>query len=174
MIMKKTTLIFGFSLLAAAGVIAQHKKKMDANAPMFRDVKLGIAYQYYLLLKDDLIGSWPERAKTTARGLQESLAFVAGSEKAIEDAAEVEASANLIDQRKAFSFLSVEMATLVKGGKVSRGILYLEYCPVANNNAGAYWLSNEKEIKNPYFGYRMLKSNDKLLLGCGVVKEMIQ
>ncbi|MBA4058359.1 MAG: hypothetical protein C0490_26815, partial [Marivirga sp.] len=51
-------------------------------------------------------------------------------------------------------------------GKLSMGILYLEYCPMANNNEGAYWLSNEKEIKNPYFGDKMLK--------CGSVKETIQ
>ena len=58
------------------------------------------------------------------------------------------------------------MATLVKGGKLSAGALYLEYCPMANNNEGAYWLSNEKQIKNPYFGDMMLK--------CGSVKETIQ
>jgi hypothetical protein len=58
------------------------------------------------------------------------------------------------------------MAKLVKGGKLSSGSLYLEYCPMANENTGAFWLSNEKEIKNPYFGSMMLK--------CGSVKETIQ
>jgi hypothetical protein len=58
------------------------------------------------------------------------------------------------------------MATLVKGGQLSAGALYLEYCPMANGNEGAYWLSNEKQIKNPYFGDKMLK--------CGSVKETIQ
>jgi len=57
------------------------------------------------------------------------------------------------------------MTTIVKGGQLEKGMLYLEYCPMANNNTGAYWLSNEKEIKNPYFGDKMLK--------CGSVKEMI-
>jgi hypothetical protein len=37
---------------------------------------------------------------------------------------------------------------------------------MANENTGAFWLSNEKEIKNPYFGSMMLK--------CGSVKETIQ
>ena len=57
------------------------------------------------------------------------------------------------------------MATLVKGADISMGELYLEYCPMANGNTGGYWLSNEKEIRNPYFGDKMLK--------CGSVKETI-
>jgi len=34
--------------------------------------------------------------------------------------------------------------------------LYLEYCSMANDNFGAYWLSFDKEIKNPYYGEQML------------------
>ena len=172
MTMKKTKLTFVFSLFAAVGLIAQHNQKMDANVPVFKDAKVGIAYEYYLHLKDALVGSRPEGTKSTAGELQKALALVADGKKAIDEAAKVAASANLVDQRKAFSILSNEMATLVKGGKLSMGILYLEYCPMANNYAGAYWLSNEKEIKNPYFGYKMLKSGDNMLK-CGRVKGMI-
>jgi hypothetical protein len=46
------------------------------------------------------------------------------------------------------------------------GSVYVAYCPMANNNEGANWLSNDKEIKNPYFGDKMLR--------CGSVKETIQ
>jgi len=41
--------------------------------------------------------------------------------------------------------------------------LYRQYCPMAFQNKGAYWLSSEKKIMNPYFGDKMLH--------CGVVKE---
>jgi hypothetical protein len=58
------------------------------------------------------------------------------------------------------------MKSLVKASKLSMGSIYVEYCPMANDNEGAYWLSNEKQIKNPYFGDAMLK--------CGSVKETIQ
>jgi hypothetical protein len=58
------------------------------------------------------------------------------------------------------------MTTLIKSSKLSAGALYLEYCPMANNNEGAFWLSNEKQIKNPYFG--------DMMLTCGSVKETIQ
>lgn len=65
-------------------------------------------------------------------------------------------------------------AFLVLGKKLSEAIttlgvetekkqpLYLEFCPMAHNNEGGYWLSYDKEIKNPYFG--------KAMLTCGEVK----
>jgi hypothetical protein len=37
---------------------------------------------------------------------------------------------------------------------------------MANGDNGAYWLSNEAKIRNPYFGDAMLK--------CGVVKDSIK
>ncbi len=44
--------------------------------------------------------------------------------------------------------------------------LYRQYCPMAFENEGAYWLSAQKEIRNPYFGDKMLK--------CGKVTETIE
>jgi len=44
--------------------------------------------------------------------------------------------------------------------------LYLEYCPMAFNDQGAFWISAEKEIRNPYFGDKMLK--------CGEVKRELK
>jgi hypothetical protein len=43
--------------------------------------------------------------------------------------------------------------------------LYKDFCPMANNNKGAFWFSEVKEIKNPYFGSKMMK--------CGSIKEQI-
>lgn len=43
---------------------------------------------------------------------------------------------------------------------------YYQYCPMAFNNKGGYWLSEIKEIKNPYFGETMLK--------CGETRETIK
>ena len=43
---------------------------------------------------------------------------------------------------------------------------YFQYCPMANNDKGAYWLSNTKDILNPYFGDAMLR--------CGETKETIK
>ncbi len=43
--------------------------------------------------------------------------------------------------------------------------VYYQYCPMAFNNKGAYWLSNQREILNPYFGNKMLK--------CGEVADSV-
>jgi hypothetical protein len=51
-------------------------------------------------------------------------------------------------------------------GAVSSGAVYKAYCPMANNNQGATWLSDSKEIRNPYFGDKMLK--------CGSLKEELK
>lgn len=117
-------------------------------------------------MKDALVASKTEDAKKGATELQTALKAVSGSGKALEATTKLVNALSLAEQRKVFSALSNEMAALVKSSKLSMGTLYLEYCPMANNNEGAYWLSNEKEIKNPYFGDKMLK--------CGSVKETIQ
>jgi Cu(I)/Ag(I) efflux system membrane fusion protein len=44
--------------------------------------------------------------------------------------------------------------------------LYIQYCPMADRNNGARWLSDSKIVKNPYFGESMLK--------CGEVKGPIK
>jgi len=44
--------------------------------------------------------------------------------------------------------------------------IYREYCPMAYNEKGATWLSDDPEIKNPYFGKKMLE--------CGEVTDSLK
>ncbi len=44
--------------------------------------------------------------------------------------------------------------------------LYSQFCPMADNNKGGFWLSLEEEIQNPYFGDAMLT--------CGSVEQIIE
>lgn len=67
-------------------------------------------------------------------------------------------------QREHFEALSTDMTDLVALLGTDK-VIYQDYCPMANNNKGANWLSEVKEIKNPYFGSKMLK--------CGSVKKQI-
>jgi hypothetical protein len=41
--------------------------------------------------------------------------------------------------------------------------LYQDYCPMADDGKGAIWISEIKEIKNPYQGSKMLT--------CGSIKK---
>jgi hypothetical protein len=168
----KTKMIVFSLLVMSWTMLAQHDNHAASNADQaakasakFKDAKLGSTYELYLKLKDALVASNADEAKTIATDLQKSLKEMKAPKATMEAAEQVLKAANLKEQRLKFSALSNEMATLVKGGKLATGELYLEYCPMANNNTGAYWLSNEKEIKNPYFGSMMLK--------CGSVKETI-
>ena len=72
---------------------------------------------------------------------------------------------NIAHQREHFDLLSKDMIDLVKATGTSKA-LYKDFCPMYNNKKGASWLSEIKEIKNPYFG--------KEMSGCGEVKEEIK
>ncbi len=58
------------------------------------------------------------------------------------------------DKRLNFVFLSTVMVKSVKALGYNKP-LYVDYCPMANKNKGAYWLSQIKEIQNPYLGQKM-------------------
>ena len=70
----------------------------------------------------------------------------------------------LEEVREAFRNLSQNVISLEKQfGHVSKVTYYLLFCPMAFANKGAYWLQENKETRNPFFGRSMLK--------CGEVKE---
>lgn len=73
---------------------------------------------------------------------------------------------NIAHQREHFEMLSKDMADLVKNFGNGGQTLYKDFCPMANNGKGAIWLSEVKEIKNPYQGSKMLT--------CGSVKETLK
>ena len=72
---------------------------------------------------------------------------------------------NIEHQREHFDMLSQDMIALVKTTGTSN-TLYKDFCPMYNDKKGASWLSETKEIKNPYYGKEMPK--------CGEVKEEIK
>ena len=72
---------------------------------------------------------------------------------------------NIKHQREHFDMLSKDMYDLVKKFGAGEKI-YVDFCPMYNDNKGATWLSETKEIKNPYLGNEMNT--------CGEVKEELQ
>ena len=161
--MEKVVLSLAVTFVTA-GLMAQSGSAGRSEVG-FKDVKTELTYNNYLQLKDALVASNADAARESAARLKTSLGSVSNSQNAMSEADKIATTATIDVIRKTFASLSTEMTAIVKAGKVSKGVLYLEYCPMANKNTGAYWLSNEKEIKNPYFGDKMLK--------CGSVKETI-
>ena len=75
-------------------------------------------------------------------------------------------SADIRHQREHFVMLSKDISDLIKAFGTGGQTLYKDFCPMANNGKGAIWISELKEIKNPYLG--------KAMPTCGTVKETIQ
>lgn len=68
--------------------------------------------------------------------------------------------------RSAFKPLSEQMVALARTFGPFETTIFVQHCPMADDNIGANWLSLDKAIRNPYFGDKMLK--------CGSVTETIQ
>lgn len=69
------------------------------------------------------------------------------------------------ERRKSFQVLSEQLYDLIRTVKYDRAVVYHQYCPMAFNDAGAFWLSNSSDIRNPYLPKKMLI--------CGEVKDSI-
>ena len=72
---------------------------------------------------------------------------------------------NIVHQREHFELLSKDIYDLVKTFG-SGQVLYKVFCQMYNNGKGAFWLSETKEIKNPYLG--------KVMPACGTIKEELK
>ncbi|HSD06162.1 DUF3347 domain-containing protein [Flavobacterium sp.] len=69
---------------------------------------------------------------------------------------------NLPHQREHFVLLSKDINDLVQTFGTEQK-LYQDFCPMADEGKGAIWISEVKDIKNPYFGSEMLT--------CGSVRK---
>jgi Cu(I)/Ag(I) efflux system membrane fusion protein len=68
-------------------------------------------------------------------------------------------------QRESFRIISNHMIEMIQNFDTLDQQLTVQFCPMANNDKGAYWLSNEEKIRNPYFG--------DMMLTCGEVKQRL-
>lgn len=133
----------------------------------------------YLKLKDDFVATDAQKASIAAEEIKVAMGNVKmgllkgdahmmwmDMMKNINRAVDkIIDNSNIKDQRLAFSDLSDEMYNTVKRFDVTGMNIYYQFCPMAKDNQGAFWLSSETEIKNPYFGDAMLK--------CGEIIEEI-
>jgi Cu(I)/Ag(I) efflux system membrane fusion protein len=69
------------------------------------------------------------------------------------------------EQRNHFKQVSSSLIEALQVFGVNEKV-FVAFCPMADSNKGAYWLSIEKKVINPYFGNKMLT--------CGEVKQVIE
>ncbi len=187
--MKKYIAIAAMALFTACGdadTKAEEEQEKEGplsqskNSEGFNDKFTDLLKEYYhlkdaLVLTNDTLAI--TRAKTlaaTADGI--SIKDIKGDTSVIESArqyielvstgAKEIASANNIEaRRKTFNDLSDNMYNLIIAVHYDKQVVYHQFCSMAFNDAGAYWLNPTPDIKNPYFGKKMLT--------CGDVKDSI-
>jgi len=78
---------------------------------------------------------------------------------------QMSANGDIEEQRESFSAFSKEFYKALKIFGLMGKTVYYQFCPMAFDGNGAFWLSTTKEIRNPYFGDQMLT--------CGELKETL-
>lgn len=131
----------------------------------------------YFLVKNGLVNDNFEESKKAISGLDQTLSAVnmnllsgKGHDQWMEmvigireATGKMNQAANIEDARKHFSMLSFHILEMTETFGLDKEVVYKDYCPMAFGDQGAYWLSEQKEITNPYFGESMLS--------CGEVKQ---
>ena len=140
---------------------------MPAASVSFSNEETTAIINSYLDLKDQLVATDGEKASAEASKLLSVLekSQIQTKESLKVAVAQIANSTDSEIQRTAFDLVSQQVLILAKSAVLTEGKLYKQYCPMAKNNTGAFWLSASQEIRNPYFGDKMLK--------CGSVEEEI-
>jgi Cu(I)/Ag(I) efflux system membrane fusion protein len=124
---------------------------------------------YYFELKNQLASDqWKVDNKIWA-GIRNSLKLMENEEKTTIQPSvwlgvlnDLEKSNGIKEARVNFNSLSELILEANETYGLANRVVYKDYCPMAFGDEGAYWLSEKKEILNPYFGASMLT--------CGEVK----
>ena len=142
--------------------------------------QLKVVYNEYINLKDALVKEDSKSTSINATSLLNNLSKVdmklladnmahnrwMSLEKEIKSSAtSISKTSDIKAQRDHFKYLSSHFINVVQVFGVNEKV-YVEFCPMGDNNKGAYWLSKEEKVINPYFGSAMLT--------CGEVKQVIE
>ena len=144
----------------------EDKQVTAANNPVLKNDQLNAVYEHYKHLTTALTNADVAEAKIAANAIEAGAKEINGASAIASSAAKITSSSDIEAQRKTYSILSNDMIALIKKDGMKTGELYVDFCPMALNDEGANWISNKKEISNPYFGDKMLT--------CGEVKETIR
>lgn len=149
---------------------------VDANAA----ASIKAIVDHYLHIKNALANDNPEEAARGGEAIADVIkkfdkSLLSAEQKKVYDEITSELqdhgehiaknAGDIKHQRSHFMLISEDVYSLVKNFGGGRP-LYHDHCPMANDNKGAMWISEVKEIKNPYFGAEMIN--------CGRVEEVIK
>ncbi|MGM1057496.1 MAG: DUF3347 domain-containing protein [Bacteroidota bacterium] len=137
---------------------------MDGTSAKFKDDKTAEVYNHYIAIKSALVKTDAAMAKDHAKMMVGAIENTGANAKLASSARDISTSNDVNKQREEFSQLTAAMGTMLDGA-IASGEIYKQFCPMAFEGKGDFWYSNSKEIRNPYYGDKMLK--------CGSVNEII-
>ena len=141
------------------------KETIQSATPKFADEKMNEVYQHYIHLKTALVNDDAKEADMSAKMLEKALTDAKMTKEAAL-ATDLAKSTDVKSKREKLNGLSLALVDAFKKSKIESGVVYKQYCPMANDGNGGYWLASEKQVKNPYYGASMLT--------CGSVEEEIK
>ncbi|NCI49990.1 DUF3347 domain-containing protein [Sediminibacterium roseum] len=152
----------------------------SANSEVFNR-SFGLLLTHYYDLKDNFITEQDSAIAKAARGLVaaadslkigelkgDTMIIATAKTYALGISAEAKGllgEKTLDGKRKSFQMISEQLYDLVRTVRYDRAVIYHDYCPMAFNDQGAHWLSNTRDIRNPYI--------PKQMINCGEVKDSI-
>lgn len=164
---------------AKAEVITPIDVKAFENVDASIKMQLNGFLTDYFALNQELIEDNQDGAKAAAMKLSETISkfdmtklmgeqmdfYHLQVDKLNEGLKGISASTDIEETRIELSTISEGIYALVKAYHPNESDLYVQFCPMAKNGAGATWISNTNEVINPYMGQRMLK--------CGRTQETL-
>jgi len=174
--------------LGMQGVTAEDNMNSTNHSQMNERIEVSSKFQGqlkqvfddYILLKDALVNDDAKNAQRAGKQITQSLKNVDMKllsddkahnhwmtiQKELQNSATaITNKSDISEQRDHFKHLSAHMISSIQLFGVNQKA-YSQFCPMANDNNGAYWLSLEEEIRNPYYGQAMLN--------CGEIKDTIE
>lgn len=125
-------------------------------------VKDALVNDKFDLAKKEYVALTTQWAKSDMKKLpaETQEALKKASNKAGLKTAEVSKASSIDKLRDNFMELSNVFVEVVEAVGPFGQPLFLQHCPMANDDKGADWLSKEDQVLNPYYGSSMLKCGD--------------
>jgi Cu(I)/Ag(I) efflux system membrane fusion protein len=156
--------------------------KMNDRIDVSKDFKAQLAevFNQYIILKDAFTADDANTAQKSANELLKAMAkvdmkqlknmeahdhWMTISKEVLSSATSISKTSDIETQRIHFKHLSAHLSKAVKLFGVNQQV-YEQFCPMADNNNGAFWLSLDEKINNPYYGAKMPT--------CGSTKTIIK
>ncbi len=166
--------------MEGSNLSADDNEVPNYQAPQKFKKQLAALFDQYIEMKDALVESDARKSANQAKKVIQALnnidmALLKGDahmfwmknlDKMESALKTISGAEDLEAKRDAFVIVGPILFNKLKAFGLDGKTVYYQFCPMANNDKGAYWLSTEENIRNPYYGDMMLE--------CGEVKDKLK